>query len=83
MISDAIVVALITGTLSLIGTLMATYYSQKKTTALITYRIEQLEKKVEVHNNLIDRMYRVEERTEVQDTEIKVVNRRLDALEKG
>ena len=83
MISDAIVVALITGTLSLTGTLMGTYYSQKRTTALITYRIEQLEKKVEVHNNLIDRMYRVEERTEVQDTEIKVVNRRLDALEKG
>ena len=83
MISDAIIVAIITGTLSLTGTLIGTYFSQKKSTALITYRIEQLERKVEAHNNLIDRMYRVEERTEVQDTQIKIANKRLDALEKG
>lgn len=80
--SEAIVVALITGGLSLSGTLAGTYYSQKKSTDLITYRIDQLEAKVQAHNNLIERMYRVEERTELQEEKIKVANHRIEDIEK-
>lgn len=47
--------------LTLIGTL-ATVYGGNKLTA---YRIEQLEQKVNKHNNLIDRMFKVEERITV------------------
>lgn len=47
--------------LTLIGTL-ATVYGGNKLTA---YRIEQLEQKVNKHNNLIDRMFKVEERVTV------------------
>ena len=50
--------------------------------ALISYRIEELEKKVQAHNNLVERMYHLEERTEVHEEKIKVANHRIDDLEK-
>ena len=43
---------------------------------LISYRIEQLEKKVEKHNNFAGRMPVVEE-------QIKVINHRIEDLERG
>lgn len=43
---------------------------------LMAYRIEQLEKKVERHNNFAERMPVIEE-------QIKVINHRLEDLEKG
>lgn len=46
--------------LSLIGTLVGSYFSNSKTTALMAYRMEQLEAKVEKHNNLVERMYKLE-----------------------
>lgn len=56
--------------------------TQLSTKSLVAYRIEQLEKKVDKHNNLVERTYRLEERTEIQEHEIKVANRRIDDLEK-
>lgn len=43
---------------------------------LMTYRIEQLEKKVDKHNNFAERMPVIEE-------QIKVINHRLSVLERG
>lgn len=63
--------------LSLIGTLAGSYGGIR----LMSYRIEQLEKKVEKHNNLIERTYRLEERTTVQEEQIKTVNHRIEELE--
>lgn len=51
--TEAIVVAIITGTLTLIGTISSNHMTHSKT----IYRIDQLEKKVEKHNNLVERMY--------------------------
>lgn len=76
---DTIIVALI----SLIGTLAGSYWSNHKGQALIAYRLEQLEDKVNKHNNLIERTYKLEEATAVQAEQIKVVNHRLDDLERG
>ena len=45
------------------------------------YRIEQLEQKVNKHNNLIDRMYKVEDRLNVDEEKIKVANNRLKDIE--
>lgn len=50
--SDVVIVALI----SFAGTVIGAFAGSK----LSNYRIEQLEKKVEKHNNLIERMYKVE-----------------------
>lgn len=49
---------------------------------LMSYRIEQLEKKVDKHNSLIERTYKLEERAEVTDEKISVVNHRLADLER-
>ena len=48
---------------------------------LTQYRLEQLERKVEVHNGVIDRVYKLEERTELQEEKIKVANHRIEDLE--
>ncbi len=81
--SETILVALITGGLALLGTLGGSYLANKKSAALIAYRLEQLEKKVQAHNNLVERMYQMEERTELQEEKIKVANHRIDDLERA
>ena len=48
---------------------------------LSNYRIEQLEKKVEKHNQVVERVYKLEQANAVQDEEIKVANHRIDDLE--
>lgn len=72
--SDTIIVAV----LSLIGTLFGSFSGTK----LMSYRIEQLEKKVDKHNNLIERTYKLEERTELQEEKIRVANNRIADLER-
>lgn len=79
--SEVIIVALITAGLGFIGTLAGSYFSQRKSSALIAYRLEQLEKKVEVHNGVIERTFRLEERCTLQDEKIRVANHRIEDLE--
>lgn len=52
-----------------------------KMTALISYRLEQLEKKVEKHNSIIERTFKLEEESAVQDAELKRLNKRLEIVE--
>ena len=78
---SAIIVALITGGLSLAGTLAGSYFAQRKTTALVVYRLDQLEKKVQIHNNIIERTYKLEERMSLNEEKIKVANNRIKDLE--
>lgn len=51
------------------------YLSNRKNAAVITYRLEQLEKKVDRHNRFAERMPVVEE-------QIKVANHRIEDLER-
>ena len=51
--SEAVIVAIITGGITLVGTALSNWLNHSKT----IYRIDQLEKKVEKHNNLVERMY--------------------------
>ena len=62
---------------TLAGTIL-TVFSGSKLTA---YRIQKLEEKVQAHNNLIDRMYKVEQKIEVDENRIKVTEHRLEDLE--
>ena len=73
------VATVVVGVLSLIGTLAGSYGGIK----LMTYRIEQLEKRVEKHNNLIERTYKLEEWAAIQDEKIKVINHRIDDGERA
>ena len=76
---EGIVVALISLAGSAVGSLVGILTSSK----LTSYRLEQLEKKVDVHNQVIDRVYKLEERTELQEEKIKVANHRIEDLEKA
>ena len=73
--------SIIAAALALAGTLAGSYFANRRSSALIAYRLEALEKKVEAHNNLVERMYQVEERTELQEEKIKVANHRINDLE--
>lgn len=70
MIDPTIIVALISLTGTLIGSLVGILVSAK----LTAYRLEQLEKRVAEHNNFARRMPVVEE-------QIKVINHRIEDLE--
>ena len=73
---------LIVGVLSLFGTLVGSLGGILTANKLTNYRIEQLELKVGKHNNLIERMYKVEEKNSLNAEQIKAVNQRIDDLEK-
>ena len=75
---ETILVAL----LSLAGTLAGAYFANRKSSALIAYRLEQLEQKVNKHNNLIERTYALEEHVALMDERVKVANHRIADLEK-
>lgn len=75
--NEAVLVAII----SLIGTLVGSFGGILTAGKLTNYRIEQLEKKVEEHNNLVSRMYAVEKHEALVDEEIRVANTRITDLE--
>lgn len=75
--SETIIVAI----LSLIGTLAGSLLGIIAANKLVIYRIEQLEKKVEKHNNVLERVYDLEKSEAVIKEEIKVANHRIDDLE--
>lgn len=77
--SEAVIVAI----LSLIGTLVGSVAGIMAANKLVLYRIEQLEKKVEKHNNVVERVFILEKQNAVIDEEIKVANHRIDDLEKA
>ena len=71
----------ITAALSLVGTLVVTLGGIALSSNLTNYRIGQLEKKVEKHNNLITRTFKLEQDFAVLDEKMKVANHRIDDLE--
>ena len=77
--TEAIIVAL----LGFAGTLIGTYLANRKSAALIAYRLEQLEQKVAKHNSLVERTYHLEEAAAVLEEKLKVANHRIDDLERG
>lgn len=68
--TEAIIVALITGAITLIGTVSSNHMTHSKT----LYRIDQLEKKVEKHNNFMERL-------QIAELKIGVVEEKQDDLE--
>lgn len=71
---DAIIVALITSAVTLIGVLI----SNSRSDAVQSERIEQLRAEVKKHNGLVEKVYHLEQNDAVQDAELKRVNARLE-----
>ena len=70
--SEAVIVALITGAVMLIGNIITAYYQNQKT----IYRIEQLEKKQDKYNNS-------QERILANEKDIKHIYYELDEIKEG
>lgn len=63
--------AIIVAILGMIGALGGSWIANRKSTALIEYRLKELEEKVNKHNNLIERTYQLEKQVAIIQEEIK------------
>lgn len=80
--SDAIVVALITGAVSLLGSVISMVVSARKAKQqadVTLWRIDQLEEKVSKHNNLVERTYQLEGRVTEAEHDIRDLKNRKGA----
>ncbi len=77
--SDVIIV----GLLSLAGTILGTFGGIMTANKLTNYRIEQLEKKVDKHNSVVERVFKIEGRLDTVDEKIDAANHRIKDLEGG
>ena len=68
---EAIITAIIGGVCVAVPNIIATLTSNKRSTALITYRVNELEKKVEKHNSVVERTFRLEEDVKNMQEDIK------------
>lgn len=75
--SSEIIVALI----ALFGTTIGTGGGIIVSNKLTNYRIEQLEKKVDKHNSVVERVYKLEENDKLIFEKIDVANHRIKDLE--
>ena len=64
---ETILVSIITAGFAFLGV----YMSNRKQAALVAYRLEKLEIKVDKHNNVVERMYRLEETVKNLQEEVK------------
>ena len=82
--TESIIIALITAGFSLIGVIITnkkTTQTVKAQTDLTLYRIDELEKKQDKHNSVIERMYKAEENIKLLQEQYKVEKHRIKDLE--
>lgn len=82
--SEALIAAAATLLVCLLNNHFQVKQTEKKheeTISLIDYKLEQLTKKVELHNNAVERLYAVEQKLGVDEEKIKTANHRIDDLE--
>ncbi|MBR5809182.1 MAG: hypothetical protein IKY39_03655 [Clostridia bacterium] len=74
-------IEVIVSLISALGSALGTFVGIMVNSKLTNFRIEQLEKKVDMHNQVIDRVYELEKHGAVYEEELKVVNHRISDLE--
>ena len=75
--NDTVFIALLT----LIGTLAGTFGGIVTSSKLTSYRLEQLEQRVNKHNNLIDRTYELERQQTVDSHRLSTVEEKINKIE--
>lgn len=74
---------IIIGVLSLAGTCIGSIAGIMASNKLTTYRIEQLERKVDAHNSLVERVYGCESNINVLNERVSNADKRIDEIEGG
>lgn len=87
---ETIISSCITAAITLIICLINNHGQQKRaeqqqseTRALMEYKLDELTKRVDKHNNLVERTYHLEEVSLLHEEKIKVANHRIEDLERG
>ena len=78
---DAAIAPLISAAAAVLVSVINSIYQSNTTRNLIEYKIAQLTKQVEKHNNVIQRTFQLEQKSAVHDEQIKVINHRIQDLE--
>ena len=78
---ETIFAASVTGGVTLAVCLVNNYFQQSKTRALLEYKLNELTERVNKHNDLVERTYRLEEQVSITNEKVKELTRRLHALE--
>lgn len=78
---SSIIPAALSAACALLVCLINNHFQVSKTTSLITYRLDQVEKKLDQHNNLISRMYEAEKQIDLNTQEINRHKERIRILE--
>lgn len=78
-----IIVTIITGVVAIITCSINSIYQASATRKITEYKIEELAKRVDKHNHLVERMYHLEEEHTLLKEKISVANHRIDDLEKA
>ena len=78
---ETIVASCISAAVTLLVCMINNHSQQEKTRALVEYKIEELTKRVDKHNNTIERTYKLEQNVSVMEEQIKVANHRIKDLE--
>lgn len=79
---ETIVSSTITAFVTLIVCLITNHSQTLRTRDLIEYQIKELTKRVDKHNNIIERTYKLEQAYAIHDEKIKVANHRISDLER-
>lgn len=88
--SEAVIVGIITAVSAVVCQVIismsgrsAAQRERAESSRLIVYRLEQLESKVDKHNNVIERVYQLEKDADVIKEQIKDANHRIDDIEEA
>ena len=78
---ETIISAAISATVTLVVCLVNNVSQARQTRNLLEYKLNELTKRVDKHNNVVERTYALEKRAEVQEKELHVANHRIADLE--
>lgn len=78
---ETIISACISAAVTLLVCVISNRGQQEKTRALMEYKLDELTKRVDKHNSVVERTYNIEQELMVQKEQIKVANHRISDLE--
>jgi hypothetical protein len=76
-----IIVTIITGVVAIITCSINSIYQSSATRKMTEYKMDELSKRVDKHNHLVERMYNLEQREAVMEEKMDVANHRIADLE--
>lgn len=79
---ETIISACISAGVTLLVCVITNRGQQEKTRALMEYKLDELTKRVDKHNNIVERTYHLEEQVVLHEEKIKVANHRITDLER-